>query len=241
MIFLEILKFLFLLAGPIAGYHVAVNRLGPWRWAVLLCCCTGGAVAAVLVIGLLLVTDYLSSATVASLPGSAFPVIGQYAAVGLVLGFAALVTPERWRHRLFVGGLVVVGLSIVGGATIHATTAYSPNQGVSGAVIGPGSAPASGASVFLDRGNGFVQRLTTDSAGQFHTGLSWPGSRQQMILICVPGGFPTIARPVANVLNVYWIRPLPKHGRANSHLREQGWSSEISRECNPGPTYLRRP
>jgi len=239
MLFLNIVKFMFMLGGPIAGYRLVMRRfLVPRRWQVIAWCAAGGAAAAVLQIDLLLLFQLSWFATTGDLVRAALPVIGEYALFGLVVGLAAVATPEAWRHGLFIGGLVIVGLSTLVGVAIHAATIHSASTGVSGVVLGPGGRPAAGTPVFLDRGFGRVERLTTDSAGLFRAPLS-RANGQALLLICMPGGLPLIEPPVENSLTppLYLISPVPRRGRVvQSHLLAQRWLRSIPRECKVDST-----
>ena len=214
MLFVNLFAVLLLLGGPIVGYQVAIRRRAP-RWKVITWCTAGGAVAAVVLIGVMLF---------------------QYALIGLVLGFAAVATPEAMRQRVYTTGLVclaIVGVSFVvrdAGATRLA------EQSTRGQVLGPGNGPAVGAPVFVDGGYGSVERVTTDSEGQFRALLKLRRNRHAMLLICVPGGIPQVALPLdtVSVATRYQVTALPPHWHVHDHIREQGWLPPIPRECLAG-------
>jgi len=237
MLSLNLLKFVLLLSGPIVGYHLAMRRFKvPMRGQVIEWCAAGGTVAAVVQIGWLLVFDLSWFATTTDMLRAALPVVGAYTLFGLGLGLAAVATPELWRRPLFIGGLVLVGLSTVMAVAIHAAMTQSAYTGVSGVVLGPGGKPAAGATVFLDRGSGQVERLTTDTTGLFRAPLESRAKSQAMILICVPGGLPVIETPVENSLTPphYVFNPLPRRGRVvHGQPLAQRWLRPIPSECWP--------
>lgn len=235
-LFLNLVAIAFLLAGPILGYRIAKRGEAPRRWQVVGYAAAGGAAAAVLLMGVLLLTELASYRSVLDLLRDAARLVGAYALVGLVLGIAAVITPEKWRHRLFVSGMMIVGLSSLVAVGIQAATISLDKEGVTGVVFGPGNRPAVGAPVFVDRDFGAVERLTTDTAGRFHALLDPRGSRPPILLICVPGGIPQLSRPIDKTLNAYSIRALPRRGRGQSHLRREGWRAPIPRECQVDST-----
>src|SRR4051812_8849853 len=53
-------------------------------------------------------------------------------------------------------------------------------------ITGPGNRPAVGAPVFLDRGNGAIERYVTDARGRFSFPLNETDPRRVKWLICTP-------------------------------------------------------
>jgi hypothetical protein len=98
MLFVTLFKFTLLLGGPIAGYRFATWRREPRRWEVVAFCAAGGFVAAIFVIGTLVLTE------LSDLPSArmALTVIGEDVLTALVLGFAAVATPESIRTWLML-------------------------------------------------------------------------------------------------------------------------------------------
>jgi hypothetical protein len=234
MLFLNIFASLLLLGGPIVGYQVAMRRRAPRRWGVIAWSAAGGAVGAVVLIGVMLFAELWSFKTAGELLRPGLPLVGWYALVGLALGFVGVATPRAIRRRVFSIGLVIVGLVAVIVVVKDAAATRLAEQSTRGLVFGPGNVPAAGAPVFLDRGFGSVERLTTDSAGQFRALLKLRRNREAILLICVPGGVPKLARPLEDVVTLYRVTAIPARGRVHGHLREQGWLQPIPRECLAG-------
>jgi hypothetical protein len=235
MLFLNIFALLLLLGGPIVGYQVAMHRGAPRRWQVVAWCTAGGAVAAVVLIGVMLLAELWSFKTAGELLRPGLPLVGQYALIGLALGFAAVATPKAMRQRVYTIGLVCVALVAVIFVVRDAGATRLAEHSTRGQVFGPGNGPAAGAPVFLDRGFGSVQRLTTDTAGQFRALLKLRRNSHALLLICVPGGTPKVASwSLETVATLYRITALPPHWRVHDHIREQGWLPPIPRECLAG-------
>jgi hypothetical protein len=236
MIFLNFVGLLLLLAGPIAGYWIATRQTMATRWQVLVWSATGGAVAADVFIGLLLLAELLPNAPTRNLVRPVVASVGWCAVFGLVLGFAGLVPRRAGTPRLVVTGLAMVVLLTLARLAFNAATHRPPEPGAAGVVFGPGAAPAAGAPVFVDLGAGEGERQTTDAMGVFHLPRSAIGPRQLLVLICVPGGVPYVARADDHMLTTvrYDVTALPPRAIVQPGIRALGWRRPIPRECLAG-------
>ena len=163
--------------------------------------------------------------------------ISEFAVFGLVLGFLGSLTRNDSNRRLLVYSAFMVGLVALVPIVINAV--HPPvDQGASGVVFGPDNLPARGIPVYLDRGSGPIERLTTDSTGLFRAPLKPSEYRQSSLLICVPGGVPRLVRPVEHVLTPqrYEIAPMPADLYLGNGLRVGGWRKpRVPRECLVSP------
>ena len=230
MLIVNIVASLILLLGPIVGYRASAGGT-PKRWHVIAWSAVGGAASGVLLFGVMFLSE-LWDATARELLRTAIRVAGEFALFGLVFGFVGvLLRAHSWRRPSTIG-VVMLGLMSAIRLVIIAVSGRPADEGASGVVFGPDSVPAAGAFVFLDRGGSNpLERLTTDSTGLFRAPLKPWGYRKAMLLICVPGGIPTIARPVEKSLTPARFQIFPLAPRANVEvgLRPQGW-----RKATPG-------
>lgn len=233
MPFLNFVALLLLLAGPVVGFWVAMHLPNRKRWKVVLWSAAGGASASILFIVVLLLTDLLPSSPTRVLLRTALTSAGFYALFGLVLGIATLVPRTARMPRVVVTGLAMIGLLALIRMGIDKATHRPPTRGASGIVFGPDSAPAAGVPVFLDRGSGPVERLTTDRTGLFITARGRPGAPQPLLLICVPGAVPYVARPIEYLLTPerYHVPALEPRSIVAPGIRALGWKRPIPREC----------
>jgi hypothetical protein len=102
-----------------------------------------------------------------------------------------------------------------------------------GVVHGPNDEPLAGVPVFLDRGEGAIERYTTDSAGAFALPLERDQWRAAVWLICAPGGTPMVGRGDERSMGPinYGSNALP--GATFGFYRASGWRRPIPPECPP--------
>jgi hypothetical protein len=233
-LFVDLIAVVLLLAGPIAGYHVAMRQGAATRWLVAVWSAAGGAVAANVYFGVLLLVRVMTHAPRSSLSPAAASIVW-WALFGLVLGLAGLVPRPAGTPRLVVTGLVMIGVvAVIRLAVDAAEQSRRAKRGASGVVIGPGGAPVAGLPVFLDRGSGSIERLTTDGRGVFHVPGGQTGAARSLLLICVPGGAPYVAPFDEHLLTQmrYAISPLPRGAAVGpAWIRTLGWRQPAPREC----------
>jgi hypothetical protein len=237
MSFLNIVAFLLLIAGPIVGYRVAARELRPRRWKVLARSAAGGAVGAVLMIGLLLNAELLSYANAGDFLRATLLFVGSWAVFGLVLGVVGLALRTASRRRLVVTVVVMVALLTFVREAMHAAGYGMRDQTASGVVFGPGNVPVVGAAVFVDRGSGPTERLTTDTAGMFRIPRKLFKRGQPALLICAAGAIPFVVGE-----HKRWIEPerydigaLSSPAILQPGIRSMGWRRQpIPRECLSG-------
>jgi hypothetical protein len=160
--------------------------------------------------------------------------IGWWALFALVLGLAGLVRRPAGTLRLVVTGLAMVAIVAVVRIGFDRAKPRQPDPGISGVVIGTGGAPVAGAPVFLDRGSGPLEHLTTDARGVFHAPPGATDTTQALLLICAPSGLPYVARVHEHLLTPprYYIPPFPPGAVVEpSGIRALGWRQAIPREC----------
>jgi hypothetical protein len=193
-------------------------------------------VASVVLSGMLLLADLWPTTPMRDLLRATIANAGAYALFGFVLGFAGLVPRAAGTPRLIVTGLAMVVLLSLTRIAISAATHRAPEPGVSGVVLAPNGAPAAGAPVFLDRGSGGVERLTTDRAGLFVAARGLVAPRQVLALICVPGAVPFVARAdeYLRTPRRYQVMALPPRAIIEPGIRAFGWQQPIPRECLGG-------
>ena len=132
--------------------------------------------------------------------------VNLFAAVGMYLVFGSLLT---WGFRRYADG---------GGGIF---------------VTGPGKRPAVGAPVFLDRGDGLIERYQTDSRGQFSFPLGQSDVHRVKWLICVPGAIPMVGYPEGDRLTRIQYQFSPQEAGKPAFYRSWGWLGPIPRECPP--------
>ena len=235
-LFVTIVGVLLLVAGPILGYRAAMRQQMATRWRVLVWSTGGGAVAGDLFVGVLWIAGLLPHWPTRDLLRPVLTGVGSCALFGLVLGVAGLVPRAAGTPRLVVTGFVMAGLWALFPIAVRMAKHLGPEPGASGVVFAPDGAPAAGAALFLDRGSGRVERLTTDATGLFHTARGRIGAPQPLLLICVPGGVPYVARLVEYLLTpqTYQIPALPPGAFVTSGIRGLGWRQPIPPECLVG-------
>ena len=236
ILFLDLVGLVLLIGGPIVGYQVAMYRMVSVRWKVVGSSAAGGAAASGVFIGLLFLAELLPTAQKSRLFGAVLTSLAVYALFGFVLGAAGLFPRRAGTPRLVVTGLALAGLITGIRIAVNKAMHRPPTQGASGVVFGPNGAPAAGASLFLDRGSGPIERLTTDAAGRFRAARGRIGAPQPLLLICVPGGVPYVARPIETLLTParYQIPALPDHAIVSYGVKALGWKRPIPRECLAG-------
>lgn len=126
-----------------------------------------------------------------------------------------------------VGALAL--LAILAGFTLRRLIADQPT----GVVLGPSGAPLAGAPVFLSRGYGMIERVTTDSAGRFTFRLEPHEIGRSMWLICAPGGIPAIDVPSGKGFGPVTYGYTEQKFDWNVY-RQRGWYGPIPRECPQG-------
>ena len=132
--------------------------------------------------------------------------------------------------RRIVNLLAVVGaLSLLG--IIGGLMPRWAHDGATGIVLGPTRGPAGQIPVFLDRGNGFIERFVTDSQGRFTLPLSFEEQVRAVWLICAPGGIPVVGRRRRHQIGptTHGYTPLPVG--ADWNVRARGWGGPIPGEC----------
>lgn len=232
VLFLNVLALVLLLAGPIVGFEIARHRREPGRLRVLAWCTGLAAAAGTLFVAMVLITG-LADVTARGFASSNLRFVSGYALFGFLLGVAGLLGRPARLPRLVVSALVLAGLFAANRAAVNAATHQPPEPGASGVVFGPDSMPAAGAPLFLDRGAGKIERLTTDRTGAFHLARGWVGAPQPLLLICVRGGVPFVARPIEYLLTPvrYDIAALPPRAMVTSGIKGFGWRGRIPHEC----------
>lgn len=233
-VFFNFLAVLFFVGGPIMGFRMAMREPGKWRrWQVMMWSAAGGAVACDVFLGLLFVAGVLPTSPVRDVMRAALGDVGWYALFGLLLGFAGLVPRPAGMPRLVVTGLAMVGLMIVGRMALNVAIHRPPGPGPSGLVFGPDNRPAVGAPVFIDRGSGEIERLTTDASGVFRVARGRPGAQPPLLMICVPGAGPYVGRVDEYIITPehYRVMALPPRASVEPGIRAFGWQQPIPREC----------
>jgi len=143
---------------------------------------------------------------------------------------------RRHLRRIVIGILAVIGaLTVSGSLVTRGLRQFVKDGSASGVVFGPYDKPAAGARVFLDRGNGAVERYVVDSHGRFDLPLTRRERSRARWLICVPGGGAMVSQihdPQTFQIGAteYSISDpaVPNHP-----YRAFGWLGPIPRECPP--------
>lgn len=139
---------------------------------------------------------------------------------------------------------VVNVLAVVGALTLlGAIAAFVPKwaySGATGIVMGPGDAPAVGAPVFLDRGDGVIERFLTDSSGRFTLPVEYDEVERTTFLICVPGGIPHVGTRGRHAIGAARFAYTPQASDRPWPARRFGWSGPIPRGCNADSAYYWR-
>jgi hypothetical protein len=138
-------------------------------------------------------------------------------------------------RRMLINMLAVVGgLTLLGSLVSFTVHHYVSDGSASGIVLGSGDAPAVGAPVFLNRGNGAIERYVTDSKGRFILPLKEHELYRATWLICVPGGIPMVGRRDREGFQIgpttYGFTKLTTKA---VHIRSAGWLGPMPRECPP--------
>lgn len=233
MVYVKLLVYLLLFSGPIIGYRIAARGLKPRRWKLMVYAAAGGAVAALLLIAALWSTELSSDTSAVTMLRN---LVLSYALFGFVLGCAGLFLRTARRFRLIVAGVAVLGLMGASRMAITAATHQPPETGAAGLVIGPTNVPAVGAPVFVDRGSGAIERLTTDTAGVFRVPRRVFAHERPVLMICVPGAVPFLARVDEDFTapEPYPVMALPPNANVEPGIRSGGWTRAIPRECLSG-------
>jgi hypothetical protein len=140
--------------------------------------------------------------------------------------------------RSVINALAVIGaISLLG--VIGSLIPRSSYEGATGVVMGPEEKPAASIPVFLDRGDGIIERLLTDSLGRFTLPIDYARLERAAWLICVPGGIPYVGHRRRDLIGptTYGYTPLPDTTEMN--LRSFGWRGPIPRECPPSDSSYR--
>jgi hypothetical protein len=138
------------------------------------------------------------------------------------------------RRTLFNLLALIGGLSLLGSLAGFVLHRYA-NASATGIVLGPDKKPAVGAAVFLDRGNGSIERYLTDSRGRFSLPVEGREVRRAKWLICVPGGIPIVDDADRDGMQFgattySFTRQLPG---TPAFIRTYGWLGPMPRECPP--------
>lgn len=142
-------------------------------------------------------------------------------------------------RRTVVNVLAVIGAL----ALLSAISAFIPRwayRGITGRVMGPGDEPAAGAPVFLDRGDGVIERFLTDSAGRFSLPVAFHQVERASVLICVPGGAPHVAARNRHMIGPARFNYTPQSTDRAWPARRFGWRGPIPRECHADSAYYWR-
>lgn len=138
--------------------------------------------------------------------------------------------------RAVTNSLAVVGALTLFGAIIGQIPRWA-YEGATGIVMGPEDQPAADVPVFLNRGDGMIERFLTDSTGHFSLPIEYASVERAVWLICVPGGIPAVGRRERGSFGptTYGYTALP-HGELWPAHRF-GWNGPIPRGCAADSTY----
>jgi hypothetical protein len=143
-------------------------------------------------------------------------------------------------RRALINVLAVIGGLAVLASTFDFVVRRTGYDDVTGVVRGPGANHVAGIPVFLDRGQGDIQRFVTDAEGRFHLPVERREIRRAMWLICVPGGVPMVGHREDNQIGPTTYEFTRQPAGQLGHVRPYGWAGPIPRECAADSTWIWR-
>lgn len=138
--------------------------------------------------------------------------------------------------RALVNALAVVGALTLLGSVLAQIPEWA-YEGATGIVMGPNDTPAAKVPVFLNRGDGMIERFLTDSIGRFSLPIEYANLERAVWLICVPGGIPAVGHRERGTVGpaTYGYSTLTPGSLWPAHAF--GWNGPIPRGCAADSTY----
>lgn len=94
--------------------------------------------------------------------------------------------------------------------------------------------PLAGVPVFLDRGNGAIERYLTDSTGVVPFSLEPAEYQRALWLICARGTIPMVGSRGPDLIGPAWYGVGAMRDSTFGFYRAKGWRGPIPRECPRG-------